>query len=53
MLDRLPHELGSEFYREDIEAIKTMKKWSQERQERDRKKEEMKRKALEKVRSMR
>jgi hypothetical protein len=36
----LPHELGEEFYKEDIEAIKQMKRWMQKRQEREQKKQE-------------
>jgi hypothetical protein len=55
LLDRLPHELGyaPEPYHEDIEAIKTMKKWMDQRQEKERKKEEMKRRVQEKVKGMR
>ena len=53
MLERLPHELGlePEPYLEDIEAIKTMKRWTEEVQTRERKKEESKRKMRERMRS--
>jgi hypothetical protein len=51
-LDRLPHELGftPEAYPEDIEAIKTMKRWMQEREEKERKKQEQRRRLQEKIR---
>lgn len=54
-LGKLPHELGyaDECYHEDVEAIKTMKKWIDQRMERERKKQEMKRRTQEKVRSLR
>lgn len=44
LLDRLPHELGlaAEPYKEDIEAIKTMKKWADQKAEHERKKQESK-----------
>ena len=37
---KLPHELGyaEECYHEDVEAIKTMKRWIDKRQEREQKK---------------
>jgi hypothetical protein len=54
-LDRLPHELGftPEAYPEDIEAIKTMKRWMQERGEKERRKEEMRRRVRDKIRANR
>lgn len=53
--NRLPHELGyaDECYHEDLEALKTMKKWMEQRSEREHKKEEMKRRVQEKVKSLR
>lgn len=54
MFGKLPYELGytSEPCHEDIEGLKTMKKWMQTREERERKKEEMKRRTQEKVKRM-
>ena len=51
VLGKLPHELGytPECYHEDVEAIKTMKKWIDQRLERERKKEEMRKRTQEKV----
>lgn len=51
LLGRLPHELGitPEPYHEDIEALKQMKKWMQQREERERKKEEARRKTHERM----
>lgn len=52
MLDRLPHELGitTEAYREDIEAIKTMKRWMQEREEHEQKRLESKKRMRQRMR---
>ena len=55
LLDRLPHELGYSdvAYPEDIEAIKTMKKWVQDKAESDRKGAEAMKRVQEKVPAMR
>jgi hypothetical protein len=54
-LDRLPYECGYtvEPYPEDVQAIITMKRWSEQRQEKERKKQEMKRRVQEKVKGLR
>ena len=55
MLDRLPHELGvtAEPYLEDIEAIKTMKKWVQKRDEHENKRKASKAQMRERMRKER